>query len=104
MTNRKIRNGHKLDFISIIEQLEDRVLFHGVPDATFVLPENLVDDLPEVMDSQMVATASQNVPIELVIAHGGVEISDQLIRSILEASPDRSFAGLNGRIRRRSIR
>ncbi|QEG24328.1 SdrD B-like domain-containing protein [Mariniblastus fucicola] len=92
MANRRIGKRSKLDFISIVEQLEDRVLFDGVPDATFVLPEHLVDHaLPESVDSQFVQEANQQTPVELLIVDGAVAGSDQLIRSILESAPDRSF-------------
>ena len=92
MKNR-VNNGHlsQHEFISIIEQLEDRVLFDGVPDATFILPQNLVADAPTTIDSQAVQQVSQQSAIELIIVDGGVENSDVLIRSILEQSPDRTF-------------
>ena len=81
----------RCDFISIFEQLEDRVLFDGVPDATFVLPENFAVESPAPIDAQMVQQASQQSAVELIIVDGGVEDSDVLIRSILEQSPDRTF-------------
>ena len=84
-------NSARFDFISIFEQLEDRVLFDGVPDATFVLPENFDVETPAPVDAQMVQQASQQSAVELIIVDGGVEDSDVLIRSILEQSPDRTF-------------
>jgi len=45
----------------------------------------------QTIDSQIGHEASQQAPVELIIVDGGVEDSDQLIQSILEAAPDRSF-------------
>ena len=82
--------GSRYDFVSIVEQLEERVLFDGVPDATFILPESIADQ-PAAFDMQTVQQSAQGAPVELIIVDGGVEDSDQLLRSILEQSPDRTF-------------
>ena len=84
-------NGPVCNFVSIVEQLEERVLFDGVPDATFILPENLVAEAPMPIDARMVQQTTQQSAVELIIVDGGVENSDELIRSILEESPDRTF-------------
>lgn len=57
---------------SIFEALEDRVLFDGVPDATFVLPEAGVDT-PVPAQVQAFQSADSEAPRELVIIDGGVQ-------------------------------
>ena len=74
-------------FQSIFEALEDRVLFDGVPDATFVMPEaNVGPDVPAQVQS--LQSADSDTPRELVIIDAGVEDVDQLLEGILESRPN----------------
>ena len=75
----------------IMEQLEDRILFDAVPDATFLVPE--AAEQPLFVQEQM-ATETQQVEQssrELILVDAGVENSDLLIREILDAHPNESF-------------
>ena len=74
-------------FQSIFEALEDRVLFDGVPDATFVLPEAGVD-MPVPAQVQSLQSVDSQTPRELVIIDGSVQDADVLLQGILESKPD----------------
>ena len=77
-------------FKSVFESLEDRVLFDGVPDATFVLPQGDAEQpVPaQVQDAQ---PADISGPRELILVDPGVADSDQLLAEVLELSSDSMF-------------
>jgi len=77
-------------FKSIFESLEDRVLFDGVPDATFVLPQTDVDQ-PAPAQVQDAQAADISGPRELILVDAGVADSDQFLAEVLEANPDSMF-------------
>ena len=79
--------NHSVRIQSIFESLEDRVLFDGVPDATFVLPQaDAAEAIPaEVQSLQL---ADSELPRELILIDGNVENADQLLAGILESKPD----------------
>ena len=54
------------EFNSIFESLEDRVLFDGVPDATFVLPQTDVDQ-PASAQVQDARSSTLPLPMETEI-------------------------------------
>ena len=56
---------------SVFESLEERVLFDGVPDAAFIVQEN-VDGAPTAQFQHQQQTDSQ-APIELIIIDAGVQ-------------------------------
>ena len=65
-------------FRSLFESLEDRVLFDGVPDATFILPQNdATDSIPAHV--QPMQQAELSGPRELIFVDAGVENSEQLL-------------------------
>ena len=72
---------------SIFESLEERVLFDGVPDATFVLPQT---DAAEPIPAQVqnLQDADYQGQRELILIDAGVENSEQLLADILESKPD----------------
>ena len=72
---------------SIFESLDERVLFDGVPDATFVLPQtDTVEPVPAQV--QNLQDADDQAQRELVLIDAGVENSKQLLADILESKPD----------------
>ena len=72
---------------SFFESLEERVLFDGVPDATFILPQaEAVEPVPA--QTQDLAQASLEGPRELILIDAGVENSQELLAGILESKPD----------------
>ena len=75
---------------SIFESLEDRVLFDGVPDATFIMPQGEADQaIPaQVQDLQ---SAAASAPRELIIVDPGVEDADALLAEVLENRPESTF-------------
>ena len=73
-------------FSSLFESLEDRVLFDGVPDATFILPQTDVEQ-PVPAQAQDVQQADSG-PRELVLIDAGVENSQELLAGILESKPN----------------
>ena len=76
-----------LNFPSLFESLEERTLFDGVPDATFVLPEGQ----PEPTIPAQVTNLGQvqnSAPRELVLIDAGVQEADQLLSEILDSRPD----------------
>ena len=78
------------DFQSIFESLEDRVLFDGVPDATFILPQaDAAEPVPAQVQS--VHQADVNGPKELILIDAGVEDSAALLEEVLQNRPDSAF-------------
>ena len=77
-------------FASLFESLEDRVLFDGVPDATFVLPQA---DAQEPMPAQVQSIHQADIqgPRELIIVDPGVEDSQELLAEVLENRADSAF-------------
>ena len=75
---------------SLFEQLEDRVLFDGVPDAAFVLPMQEDVSLAPAQVANY-ASAEDVAPRQLILVDGGVEDSQQLLLSLLESNPQESF-------------
>lgn len=87
MNNQSNGNNKGFNFQSIFEQLEERVLFDGVPDATFfVLPQNDVEPTPAQI--QNVQQGDFEGPRELIFIDAGVENSEQLLAEILEQRPN----------------
>ena len=80
-------NNHSFNIPSLFESLEDRVLFDGVPDATFILPQTDVDQ-PAPTQAQNVQPADIAAPRELILVDPGVEDSQQLLAEIIEGNPD----------------
>ena len=80
-------NGNGFVFQSLFESLEDRVLFDGVPDATFILPQADAQE-PVPAQVQEVQQADISGPRELILIDAGVQNSDQLLAGILESKPD----------------
>ena len=77
-------------FQSVFEALEDRVLFDGVPDATFVLPQaEAAESVPAQV--QNLHQADIDMPRELIVVDPGVENSDALLSEILEKHGDSAF-------------
>ena len=71
---------------SIFESLEERVLFDGVPDATFVLPQADATPVPEQVQS--LEQIDSQAPRELILIDAGVENSEALLAEILESTPN----------------
>ena len=82
------KNFNDARFIhSIFESLEERVLFDGVPDATFILPQaDAGEPMPEQVQS--LEQADIQAPRELILIDAGVENSEQLLTEILESKPN----------------
>ena len=80
-------SAQRLIFNSLFESLEDRVLFDGVPDATFILPQA---DAQESVPAQVqnIEQADIEGPRELILVDAGVENSEQLLAEILESRPE----------------
>ena len=68
--------------ISVFEQLEDRVLFDGVPDATFLPQSDAVE--PVAVQHQAVPESQFETSTQLVLIDSGVEDTELLLSSILE--------------------
>ena len=83
-----LNNSKNTNFIhSIFESLEERVLFDGVPDATFVLPQaDAVTPIPEQVQS--LEQIDSQAPRELILIDAGVENSEALLAEILESKPN----------------
>ena len=79
--------GSPFNINSIFESLEERVLFDGVPDATFILPQA---DAAEPVPAQVQNVEQSNISgvRELVLVDSGVENSEALLSEILESKPD----------------
>ncbi len=75
---------------SIFESLEDRVLFDGVPDATFIMPQNDVEQ-PVPAQVQDLQSTAASAPRELIIVDPGVEDAESLLAEVLENRPDSTF-------------
>ena len=69
---------------SLIESLEERILFDGVPDAVFLQPAQQIDE--SVIPARVVPAeeADLSVPRQLVLVDAGVKGGDKLLGSILE--------------------
>jgi len=76
------------NFKSFFEALEERVLFDGVPDATFVLPQTDSAEPVPAQFQELQQASSQLPPRELILVDAGVENSDQLLSDILDSKPD----------------
>ena len=83
-----LNNSKNTKFIhSIFESLEERVLFDGVPDATFVLPTaDAATPVPEQVQS--LEQIDSQAPRELILIDAGVENSEALLAEILESKPN----------------
>ena len=82
-----LNNAKNNSFIhSIFESLEERVLFDGVPDATFILPQATSEPMPEQVQS--LEQADLDVPRELILIDASAENSEQLLTEILESRPN----------------
>ena len=77
-------------YLNFFESLEDSVLFDGVPDATFVLPQT---DAAEPIPAQVQSIHQADVagPVELILIDAGVEDSEQLLEEVLENRSDSAF-------------
>ena len=65
-------HAHIARLISVMEALEERVLFDGVPDATFVLPQSdMAEPIPA--DVQNIHQADIELPKELILVDPGVQ-------------------------------
>ena len=73
---------HGFEYRSLFENLEERVLFDGVPDATFLLPDT--DAQTDVPAQVQFESAEFSAPRELILIDAGVKDGDQLLASILE--------------------
>jgi len=72
---------------SIFESLEERVLFDGIPDATFILPQaDTAAPIPQQIQNQEQADLSG--PRELVLIDAGVENREQLLSDIIDSRPN----------------
>ena len=81
------KHGSFPNISSVFESLEERVLFDGVPDATFVLPQvDTAEPIPAQV--QNLQDADYEGQRELVLIDAGVENSEQLLTDILESRPD----------------
>ena len=81
-----LNNAKNNSFIhSIFESLEERVLFDGVPDATFILPQPVAEPIPEQVQS--LEQADLDAPRELILIDAGVENAEQLLTEILSPDP-----------------
>ena len=82
-------SNNSSNFTSIIESLEERVLFDGVPDATFLLPSNSAN--AEVPVQTQLEQADFSAPRELVLIDAGVQDGEQLLASLLESKSESAF-------------
>ena len=74
---------------SMMESLEERVMFDGVPDATFILPG--ADTAAQVPAQTQMEQVEVTAPRELILIDAGVEDGDQLLASILENKSESAF-------------
>ena len=82
--------NHSSIFNSLFESLEERVLFDGVPDANFVLPQiDAAEPIPAQVQSAHQADVSG--PRELIIIDPGVSNSEELLAEVLESRGDTAF-------------
>ena len=82
-------NDNQSQFRSFFESLEERVLFDGVPDATFILPQN--DATPSPAQMQNLEQADIGGPRELIVVDLGIKNGQQLLNEILESRTDSAF-------------
>jgi len=82
-------NDNQSQFRSFFESLEERVLFDGVPDATFILPQN--DATPSPAQMQNLEQADIGGPRELIVVDLGIENGQQLLNEILESRTNSAF-------------
>jgi len=82
------KNTHPI--CSLFEQLEERVLFDGVPDATFVIPATDAGE-PIPAQVQNAESAYAENPRELILIDAGVENAEQLLSEILESQSGSSL-------------
>ena len=68
---------------SFFEALEERVLFDGVPDASFVMPEPAAEPVPA--QTQSAVAQQSEAAKEIVFIDAAVENSDELLSEILES-------------------
>jgi uncharacterized repeat protein (TIGR01451 family) len=74
---------------SLFESLEDRVLFDGVPDATFILPQ---PDSAELVPAQVQSIHQADVATkELILVDASVEDSEVLLEEVLQNRPNSAF-------------
>ena len=74
------------EYRSLFEYLEERVLFDGVPDATFLIPSaNAQSDVPAQVQFE---STEFSAPRELILIDAGVEDGDQLLAGILESKSE----------------
>ena len=85
-----MRLYHHGQYRALFEALEERVLFDGVPDATFVLPntDGAGLDAAQFQDNSL---ADSNSATQLIIVDSKVEDAQSLVTNILESSPDTVF-------------
>ena len=83
-------NSQNSNFKSLFESLEERVLFDGVPDATFILPQAEAAE-PVPAQVQSVHQADVDGPKELILIDAGVENSAALLEEVLQNRPDSAF-------------
>ena len=83
-------NHSNSNYKSLFESLEDRVLFDGVPDATFILPQA---DAAEPVPAQVQNVHQADVagPKELILIDAGVQNSETLLEEVLQNRPDSAF-------------
>ena len=83
-------NYPKPKFQSIFESLEERVLFDGVPDATFILPQG---DAQEAIPAQVqnIHQADINAPKALIVVDPGVENSEALLSEALQGDSETAY-------------
>ena len=77
-------------FQSFFESLEERVLFDGVPDATFFVPQADAQT-PVPAQMQDATQAEANAPIELILIDAGVENSEQIVADVLSSNSSSVF-------------
>ncbi len=77
-------------YLSFFERLEDRVLFDGVPDATFIsMPaEHAAPTAPQASPLNQSQAPS---PTELIVIDSNVQDSDVLLQSLIESNPSTAF-------------
>jgi len=77
---------------SFFENLEERVLFDGVPDGALIIPETVQ---PQAIPAQTISleqgqTSSQS-QVELIIIDDGIENGQALLNSLVTSKPDTTF-------------
>ena len=81
---------HSNSYQHFFESLEDRVLFDGVPDATFILPQvEGQEAIPAQVQNLQQADISG--PRELILIDAGVENAEQLLEEVLLNRSDTAF-------------